>query len=136
RVGCGLEGQLAKRDGACRDKLARRDRDAIEEQLTGCREAGDLDRLQTVGWAVVRIAEAEVGGRERISRVLVDRGRSVRSSRSIVDGIYGDGAGVDLCLAATGACFAMVVVGEGEVGRAVEVAGRREHQAVEGGGVD
>ena len=52
------------------DELPGGDRHAVVGQRAGPRQRGDLHRQQRIGRAVVRIAEAEVGRREGVGRVL------------------------------------------------------------------
>src|SRR5262249_19602699 len=72
-----------------------------------------------------------VGGREGQRAVLAHSlGGGHRIDRRVVDGIDGDGDRVDIAEGATRAGVALVVGGDGEVGGAGVVAGRREGQAV------
>src|SRR5262249_51915142 len=96
RVASREEGQLAGRDGGRRHELAGGHGRAVQQELTGTRQRGDLDGLQAVGRAVIRIGEAEVRGREGDGRVFVGRDGAVGSCRSVVDRRDGDGDGVDV----------------------------------------
>src|SRR5262249_47751400 len=85
--------------------------------------------------AGVDVSDADgvaVGGRGRQRAVLVHGlGGGHRIDRRVVDGIHGDGDRVDVTERTAGAGVALVVGGDGEVGRAIVVAGRGEGQAVQ-----
>ncbi len=92
----------------------------------------DLHRQQVVGRRVVRIAEAEVGGRERVGRVLQRGDRLVGARRGVVD--RGDidrdrvGRRIEIDAAVGRAAVVLHLEGEAGVGRAVGVGRRRELQ--------
>src|SRR5205085_1282301 len=85
-VGVGRRGehQLAGGDVADRDELPIGDGNAIELERAGGGGGGDLDGGEVVGRAVMRIAEAEIGGGQSARRVLVDGDGVVGAVRGVV----------------------------------------------------